>query len=99
MLTMNEARYDLTHLADKAGLTRRQLRTALGLSNRRYVALEQTGLDDEQADRYAIRLGLFPWQVWPTYDLDGTGWDLDHPAVRRRLPEGVPPRSASSEQP
>ena len=95
---MTEPRYDLDALRQVAGLTRRQLRTRLGLSGRRLVALEHIGLTDEQADRYAIRLRLFPWQVWPTYDLDGAGWDLDHPSVRRRT-QGVPPDRSSCEQP
>lgn len=95
---MADRRYSLTDLADAAGLTRRQLRTELGLSNVTLVDLEERGLSDEQADRYAVRLGLFPWQVWPTYDLDGTGWDLDHPAVRRRVHGAVPPDSASCER-
>lgn len=93
---MTAPRYDLQPLLTAAGLTRRQLRTRLGVSNDTLNTLEVDGLTDEQADRYAIRVGLYPWQVWATWLDDGAGWDLDHPSLRHRT---VPPVRSSCEQP
>lgn len=86
-----ERRYDLDPLLNAAGLTRRQLRTELRISGSSFAQLEDEGLTDEQADLYAIRLGLWPWKIWPTWLDDGLNADA--------AGEGVPPVRSSCEQP
>lgn len=89
MITMTTGRrYPLTPLLQAADLSRRQLQTELGISWTRLQELERDGLTDEAADRYAIRLHLWPWNIWPTWLTDGLT------AI-----EGVAPDRSSSEQP
>lgn len=94
-MTLNR-RYDLQPLLEHTGLTRRQLQTELQISWTTLIRLEHDGLTDEAADRYAIRLGHYPWQIWPTWFDDVKTWDPDHPSLHTRT-RPVAPQPPSSE--
>jgi hypothetical protein len=58
------AGWPLQPLLDASGLTRSRLAVELGLSGVTLRTASQRGLNDRQADQWAIRLGLHPLSVW-----------------------------------
>ena len=69
--------WPLQPLLDASGLTRSRLAAELGLSGTTVRQTARRGLNDRQADEWAIRLGLHPLLVW------GWAWIEEAAAVRR----------------
>lgn len=92
---MTEPRYPLATLEQHAHLERHQLMAKLGISGSTLARLRHQGLTPDQADRYSTRLGYLPWQIWPTWITDHTGWDPDHPAVQGHVPPVMGPSDAA----
>lgn len=57
--------YPLQALLDATGLTLNQLRGRCPTSGRTYRLALDRGLLPDQADRWAVRCGLHPFEVWP----------------------------------
>lgn len=49
----------------------------LGISHRMAFKLNREGLNDRQADKYAIAIGHHPSHIWPEW------WDIDELALER----------------
>jgi len=62
---MGERRYPLQALVDASGLGEDALRRRVGLSGTMLQRAREMGLTDKAADRYAVRVGLHPFEVWP----------------------------------
>ena len=58
-------RYPLQPLLDAAGITMSRLRDVVAIGGSTYANARRIGLTAEQADRYAVKLGLHPYEVWP----------------------------------
>lgn len=63
-------RYPLAALVAASGLTESALARRVGLSGSTLKAARERGLVERAADRYAVRAGLHPAQVWD-YWIDG----------------------------
>lgn len=80
------ARYPLADLAHAAGAADlADLARMLGITYRHACRLQAEGLSDDQADRYACRLGEHPAAVWPEW---GKGLDPGQTMGRRRDEHG-----------
>ena len=66
------ARYPLAALVAASGLTESALARRVGLSGSTLKAARERGLVERAADRYAVRAGLHPAQVWDDW-IDGAG--------------------------
>jgi hypothetical protein len=71
------AGWPLQPLLDASGLTRTRLAAELGLSGATLRTAGRRGLNDRQADEWAIRLGLHPLMVW------GWAWIEEAASARR----------------
>lgn len=60
---MSEHRYDFRALLDIVGTDNAPRR--LSISGKQYRSFLDEGLTERQADRYAVRCGLVPYEVWP----------------------------------
>lgn len=60
-------RYPLQPLLDAAGMTLNDLRQVCPMGGSTYRRARTDGLSEEQADRYACRVGLVPWVIWPDW--------------------------------
>lgn len=58
-------RYPLAALVAASGLTEAQLARRVGLSGSTLKMARERGLVERSADRYAVRAGLHPFEVWP----------------------------------
>lgn len=47
--------------------TMMQLRRLCPMNGSEYRRVQDEGLSETQADRWSVRLGLVPWQVWPEW--------------------------------
>jgi lambda repressor-like predicted transcriptional regulator len=63
-------RYPLEALTDASGLSEAALVRQVGMSGSTLKRVRVEGLSEAQADRYACRLGLVPWMVWPNWLAD-----------------------------
>ena len=66
-------RWPLTALLAASGLSRNGLGRQLRLAGHTLRAASRRGLSDVQADRWAVRLGLHPVEVWGSSWYDGVG--------------------------
>lgn len=66
-------RYPLEPLADAVGMTVAALGREVGMSGATRTKVETFGLTEAAADRYAVRLGLHPWEVWQDW-FEGVDW-------------------------
>lgn len=57
--------YPLQALAEVAGVEFRSLGRLLGLSGSSWPVVRDRGATMDAAERYAVRLGLHPFSVWP----------------------------------
>lgn len=64
---VDEVRYPLEPLAARSGLPRHQLAIRINASNLSMHRYERDGLTIWQADRFAVRLGFHPANVWPDW--------------------------------
>lgn len=63
-------RYPLAPLMDAAGIaTMAELRLSFPMGGTTYRQVIDEGLSEVQADRWAVRLGLHPTEVWPGFGL------------------------------
>jgi hypothetical protein len=62
-------RYPLEPLLAMMDSGRRDAAVELGISGRTRARLLRDGLTERQADRFAVRVGLHPWTVWPDLEL------------------------------
>jgi hypothetical protein len=60
-------RYPLEALTDASELSEAALVRQVGMSGSTLKRVRVEGLSEAQADRYACRLGLVPWMVWPNW--------------------------------
>lgn len=59
-------RYELEPLLRAAGgISLKRLQQTVGFNGPTYRNVRDRGLTPDQADRYAVRLGLHPFEVWP----------------------------------
>jgi len=58
-------RYPLAPLLDRIGGSHDDARRLLGMNHGAYNAFRGHGLKLEQAERYAERAGVHPFEVWP----------------------------------
>ncbi len=77
-VTLDGAGWPLQPLLDASGLTARRLAAELGVSGTTVRNAGRRGLNDRQADEWAIRLGLHPLLVW--------GWAWVDPAATALKP-------------
>lgn len=75
-MTAPARRWPVEPLLALPGVTERDVCRALHVSGAKWRALIDRGLDDYQADRAAIRLGLYPEVVWPGW-LDAAIDEID----------------------
>lgn len=62
---MTEHRYSFTALLKAMNMTIQAASVQLGISGRtRNLIAQRGGLTEKQADRYAVRAGLHPYEVW-----------------------------------
>jgi hypothetical protein len=73
---VEERGWPLRPLLDASGLTATALGRRLGVGGATVTRAAQHGLTDQQADEWAIRLGLHPLMVW--------GWAWIDPAAQAR---------------
>jgi Bacterial regulatory proteins, gntR family len=66
-------RWPLTALLGASGLSRNGLARQLRLAGHTVRTASRRGLSDVQADRWAVRLGLHPVEVWGSSWYDGVG--------------------------
>jgi len=66
-------RWPLEPLLAAAGLSRAALGRQLRLAGHTMRAASRRGLSDVQADRWAVRLGLHPVEVWGSAWFEGAG--------------------------
>jgi len=64
MTTPRLPRYPLQTLLDHAGISQTHLKRALNANSQAIKAAREKGLDPYQADRYAVRFGFHPGEVW-----------------------------------
>lgn len=62
---MTKKRYPLAALASAVGLSEHALCVRLGISGTTMQVLRRDGVSELQADRYAVRLNLHAYSVWP----------------------------------
>lgn len=60
-------RYPLAALLEATGLTESGLTREVGLSGSTLKKAREVGFTADAADRYAVRCGLTPLEVWPDY--------------------------------
>lgn len=60
-------RWPVAPLLDQPDVTPARIRRTLGISGTDWQRLLDQGLTDAQADKAAIRLGLWPEHIWPTW--------------------------------
>jgi hypothetical protein len=63
----SERRYPLEALVEASGLTEAALGRAVGLSGSTLGKARRHGLREDAADRYAVRAGLHPLEVWTDF--------------------------------
>jgi hypothetical protein len=61
-------RWDAAPLLDVAGGTTGVAAQVLGVSGDAMTEAVEHGLSDQQADHWAVRLGLHPSMLWPGFD-------------------------------
>src|SRR5262245_1314694 len=66
-------RWPLTPLLAASGMSRNGLARQLRLAGHTLRTASRRGLSDVQADRWAVRLGLHPVEVWGSSWYDGVG--------------------------
>src|SRR5262245_1888000 len=66
-------RWPLTSLLAASGMSRNGLARQLRLAGHTLRTASRRGLSDVQADRWAVRLGLHPVEVWGSSWYDGVG--------------------------
>jgi hypothetical protein len=65
---ISSRRYPLAPLMAATGIqSMKQLRDIFPMNGTTYRQVMDEGLATDQADRWAVRLGLHPWQVWPDW--------------------------------
>lgn len=62
---MNSPRYPFDALARKMGVSPNQAGKQLGLSGSTLQDMQRRGLSDDQCERWALRAGFHPFEVWP----------------------------------
>lgn len=67
---MNPRRYPLQPLEARLHQTDHNLARTLNINHHTLQHLRTHGLTWQQADRYAIRAGYHPTELWPTYTQD-----------------------------
>lgn len=73
-------RYELAALVAASGLTESQLAIKVKLSGSSLKKARETGLIESAADRYAVRAGFHPYEVWPEmadHALEDAGRECD----------------------
>lgn len=60
-------RYPLEPLAATAGLTVAEVLKRCGCAGGQWAKYKEEGISEKTADRYAVRLGLLPSDVWPSW--------------------------------
>lgn len=60
-------RYPLQPLLDMAGMTLNELRQVCPMNGPVYHNARTLGLTEAQADRWACKVGLVPWLIWPDW--------------------------------
>jgi len=80
-------RWPLTELLAASGMSRNGLARQLRLAGHTLRTASRRGLSDVQADRWAVRLGLHPVEVWGSswYDSVGDRGGPSHARVARHL--------------
>jgi hypothetical protein len=80
-------RWPLTALLSASGLSRHSLGSQLRLAGHTLRTASRRGLSDLQADRWAVRLGLHPAEVWGASWYDGSeeGSGPSHARVAQHL--------------
>src|SRR5262245_6900567 len=80
-------RWPLTALLAASGLSRNGLARQLRLAGHTLRSASRRGLSNVQADRWAVRLGLHPVEVWGRswYDGVGDGGGPSHARVAQHL--------------
>ncbi|HEU5085704.1 MAG TPA: hypothetical protein VFU14_20350 [Acidimicrobiales bacterium] len=63
--TAGKPRYPLAALIEATGRSEAELARMVGLSGSSLVAARERGLIESAAERYAVRAGLHPFNVWP----------------------------------
>lgn len=63
-------RYPLVALVEASGLSETALARRVGWSGTTLRGVRDGGLTERMADRSAVRLGLVPWLIWPTWLID-----------------------------
>lgn len=79
-MTTDARRYPLAALVAASGLTERDLSRVVAMSGSALKAARERGLSSDAADRYAVRAGLHPGEVWPSWTQDQIALE----AARRR---------------
>ena len=62
---MNDVRYPIEPLAAAMGESPASLGRLLGLSGSSWKDARDNGLSEKRADRYAVRAGFHPYEIWP----------------------------------
>lgn len=62
---VTERRYPLEPLAEATGESCQALGRLLGLSGSSWTVVRDQGAGEKAAERYAVRLGVHPYTVWP----------------------------------
>lgn len=86
-------RYPLEALVVASGLSEHQLSVKVGLKGTTLRNARTDGLIERAADRYAVRAGLHPFEVWPEmaeHQLEDTSTECAAPDCARRF---IPTRS------
>lgn len=80
-------RWPLTALLSASGLSRHTMGSQLRLAGHTLRTASRRGLSDLQADRWAVRLGLHPAEVWGSswYDGAADGGGPSHARVAQHL--------------
>ena len=60
-------RYPLSDLLAATGLSESGLTRRAGISGTTLKNAREMGFTADAADRYAVRCGLHPWEVWPDF--------------------------------
>lgn len=93
---MTARRYDLASLLEATGLSEAALGRLVGLSGSTLKNARERGLTMEAADRYAVRAGLHPFEVWVSMPGDRKR-DQWNAAGRRRWASDPAHRAARAE--
>jgi Bacterial regulatory proteins, gntR family len=85
--TTPSGRWPLTSLLTASGMSRTALGRQLRLAGHTLHTASRRGLSDVQADRWAVRLGLHPVEVWGSSWFDGLsdGGGPSHARVAQHL--------------